>query len=205
MKYDLSGKWPVSGGDRAVSSVVGVVLVVAVTVLLAATVAVFAFDVSEPVSEPAPQVAFGMSTETVTFFEGGRGRTATVAVLTYRNGKPLDTDDLRVRVNGQRAWNVTGLKGSRGQTVDPLPGGTTLEVGSSFRVVLWENRYDGYPVGSDDLEIIRSGGCGFVFYDVDASDDCAMAKDGLSRGDTIQVVYESPDSGATTVISSHTV
>lgn len=205
MGNDLSGTRTVLGGDRAVSSVIGVVLAVAITVLVATTVAVFALDMDGQVSEPAPEAAFDVTTEQETFFDGGRTYTATVAVVTYQAGEQLDAANLQVRVNGERAWNVTGFGGTYGRTVDPLAGVGTLEVGSAFRVVLWENEYDGYPVESDDLDIRHSGGCDVVFIDTDASDDCAMANDEVSRGDTIQIVYESPDSDSTTVISSVTI
>ena len=108
-------------------------------------------------------------------------------------------------MNGQRAWDAVGFEKTNGETVSPFAGVENVTSGTTFRVVLWENRYGGYPVGDGDLEIYRSGGCGVVFSDVTASNNCALARDELGEGDTVRVIYEGPNFGMTAVLYEYTV
>lgn len=194
-----------SNQNRGVSSVIGVVLMVAAVVVLAATVGVYVFGMTGQIGEPAPSATFDTTIQTVTVFDGGRIHTAMAVVVHHEGGEAIDADNLRVTVNGERAWDVGGFGGTRGATLDPLADVGTVEAGKSFRVVLWENKYGGYPVADGNLDVRFSGGCGTVFIDLDASDDCAMANDELAEGDTVRVVYESSGWGMTSVVYEETI
>lgn len=213
MKPNASLGESVSSGNRAVSPVVGVVVMVAVTVVLAAVVGVFAFDTGGRVGDPAPVAAFEVSTETVTFSDntddGGGAYTTTVATITHRSGQSIDAEDLRVTVNGRRAWDVAGLEVREtrpatrdGRTVDPLAGVESVSVGSQLRVVLWENSYDGYPT---DVAIANSGGCDRAISPVGASDCVLKGNDEVGAGDTIRLIYDPPNAGTGTVLFSETL
>jgi FlaG/FlaF family flagellin (archaellin) len=195
----------VSKENRAVSPVLGVVLVAAIAVVLATTVGAFALGVTDQLAEPAPEVTFEATTETATFHDGGRLHTATTVLITHRNGRGIDPDDLRVTVNGRPAWDAVGFEKTNGETVSPLAGVANVSSGTTFRVVLWENGDGGYPVGDGDLEIYRSGGCGVVFSDVTASNNCALARDELDGGDTVRVIYEGSTFGTTAILYEYTV
>jgi len=60
-----------SNENRAVSPVLGVVLVAAIAVVLATTVGAFALGMTGQLGQPAPEVTFEATTETATFHDGG--------------------------------------------------------------------------------------------------------------------------------------
>lgn len=72
-------------GDRAVSPVIGVILMVAITVILAAVVGTFVLGLSDQVNETAPQASFS--------FEGEGGQTVTIT----HDGGDVIQDDLTVK------------------------------------------------------------------------------------------------------------
>ncbi|MFC6837181.1 type IV pilin [Halomarina ordinaria] len=75
--------------DRAVSPVVAVVCLLAVTVAAAATVGVFAQGLADsPTAAPAPTAALSLAVDA----EDDE------LALTHRSGDPIDPDDLRLRV-----------------------------------------------------------------------------------------------------------
>jgi len=77
--------------ERGVSPVVGVILMIAITVLLASVIGTFVLGFGDGLREGTPQVAFAV-TET----------DADTDAVTVRKtgGEPLESDDLRVVVNG---------------------------------------------------------------------------------------------------------
>ncbi len=96
--------------DDAVSPVIGVILMVAITVILAAVIATFVLGLGEQVSETAPQASFTFdynegSTATDSFSNsGGDG----ILNITHAGGDTLVADRL----------SVSGATGSGGNWVD---------------------------------------------------------------------------------------
>ena len=85
--------------ERAVSPVIGVILMVAITVILAAVIATFVLGLGEQVGSSAPQATFQFTQENVTYSDvGGHTYAATQVVITHQGGASLDVRDLRVRV-----------------------------------------------------------------------------------------------------------
>lgn len=83
--------------DSAVSPVVGVILMVAITVLLAATVATFFLDLgSAGLGESAPQAAFT--------FDYDAGSPDSLAIE-HRSGDPVRAGDLYIAVGGASTAN----------------------------------------------------------------------------------------------------
>lgn len=109
------------GGDRAVSSVVGVVLLVAVTVLLAAITGVFVFDIGSGLSESPPQIALTVEDASEDLvFEGpsqnGDLSQQRVLTISHDGGQRIDTDRLRIVLrNDSRKIAVWDT----GENVDP--------------------------------------------------------------------------------------
>ena len=86
---------PSAGTTRAVSPVIGVVLMIAVTVVLAGTVATFFVGADPGLRQPAPQVAQA-SADLDRQGEGVSGGTVTI---THQGGDPVTVADIRVVVD----------------------------------------------------------------------------------------------------------
>lgn len=78
---------------RAVSPVIGVVLLVGVTLILTAAVAVFVFDTTSILSDPTPQVS---STDTA--FDTSGGQTDQTVRITHQAGDPVPVSELELIV-----------------------------------------------------------------------------------------------------------
>lgn len=78
--------------NRGVSPVIGVILMVAITVILAAIIGVFVFDFGSSVSESPPQAQFSM-------IDGETDE----KVLTHEGGDTIDKNRISVLVDGEPA------------------------------------------------------------------------------------------------------
>ncbi len=76
---------------KAVSPVIGVILMVAITVILAAVIGAFVLDLGSSASESAPQAQFSID------YDG------TDAIITHEGGDNVDTDSVFVTVDGSEA------------------------------------------------------------------------------------------------------
>lgn len=83
--------------DNAVSPVIGVILMVAITVILAAVISVFVLDLGEGLQGSNSQVNLGFEYNSTT----------DQVTITHRGGSTLEADQISVVVNGQNA-NYTG-------------------------------------------------------------------------------------------------
>jgi flagellin-like protein len=94
------------GGERGVSSVIGVILMVAVTVILAAAVGAFALQFAGTNQEPAPQVANADAEFLVT----GGGTDQTVRI-THRGGDTIEVSNLAIVVSFSDSTKQSRLVG----------------------------------------------------------------------------------------------
>jgi flagellin-like protein len=76
--------------DDAVSPVIGVILMVAITVILAAVIATFVLGLGEQVSDTAPQASFDFETDA----------TAGDITITHAGGATIDRENLKVLDDG---------------------------------------------------------------------------------------------------------
>jgi len=109
--------------DRAVSPVIGVILMVAITVILAAVIGAFVLGLGNDVSETVPNAQFDVE------FDGSD------AVITHEGGDNVDNDSISVQVDGSSS-SVTQF------TEDTISAGTqvTVDVSSASTVsIVWEN------------------------------------------------------------------
>jgi flagellin-like protein len=88
--------------DRAVSPVIGVILMVAITVILAAVIGTFVLGLGDQVSESAPQAQFTFD------FDQGTGH----LTITHDGGDSIPSDEINVTGGGNdirwdHATNVT--------------------------------------------------------------------------------------------------
>jgi len=87
--------------DRAVSPVIGVILMVAITVILAAVIGAFVLEIGQNTGNTAPSVSLSMSDATGTYDaeDGTNGDDA--FVLTHDNGEELALTDLRIVIRDE--------------------------------------------------------------------------------------------------------
>ena len=78
------------GDDRAVSPVIGVILMVAITVILAAVIGTFVLGLSDQVGSDTPRASFGFDWDS---------DTSTVTV-THESGDSIATSNLKVTESG---------------------------------------------------------------------------------------------------------
>ena len=83
--------------DRAVSPVIGVILMVAITVILAAVIGTFVLGLGDQLGDTAPQASF-------TIDENGTDNIS----ITKTGGQPIDGADLALSVGGERVNESIG-------------------------------------------------------------------------------------------------
>jgi flagellin-like protein len=95
--------------DDAVSPVIGVILMVAITVILAAVIATFVLGLGEQVSETAPQASF-----TFDYEPDGSGSQGDLTI-THAGGESIEASQLNVRgstASGTSSETWSGIAGS---------------------------------------------------------------------------------------------
>ena len=114
-----------SEDPRAVGSVLGALIMVAVTVLVAATLGAFVLTPGGSGPSNAPDATFEY-----TFADGGNGYgdSGDRIRITYVDGRPLDATSLRVVVDGER--------------VDGVPGNWTREIGTGESITITDDETD---------------------------------------------------------------
>jgi flagellin-like protein len=79
--------------DRAVSPVIGVILMVAITVILAAVIGTFVLGLGDQVDENAPQASFSFEFSSTGGFDGGSDDYVN---LTHEGGDTLDNSTISI-------------------------------------------------------------------------------------------------------------
>ncbi|WP_135851291.1 type IV pilin [Halorussus salinus] len=98
--------------DGAVSPVIGVILMVAITVILAAVIGTFVLGLGDRVSQASPNAQFS-------FNYGTTGATNGDYVnITHDGGDGVNTDQLTVQIASNLAWNGTNGYAADGDFVD---------------------------------------------------------------------------------------
>lgn len=85
----------IASDDRAVSPVIGVILMVAVTVILAATIGAFVLNFGQGLQTNAPQSSF-----TFEYADDGAGTDNDELTVTYESGEQIDAVALDAAVSG---------------------------------------------------------------------------------------------------------
>jgi flagellin-like protein len=192
--------------ERGVSPVIAVILMVAITVILASVVGTFVLDMTNSLSDAPPQAVFeAEQNDRATYNDpvgsSRRLTTFTMVNLTYTGGEEVSTENIRVTVNGDNAYDILETTDTESRTLwdASLPFGQegTLDPGDTAGVAVAINSdiprnkvvadYSGWDViytgGTTDLHIWPHDR-GFI----DDSD-----WEPISTGDTIRIVYESTD------------
>jgi len=130
-----------SDDSRAVSPVIGVILMVAITVILAAVIGTFVLGLGDSV-ESAPQASFNFD------FDSSNDN----VTLTHRGGDNINTNNTEVRINGTAVDETNVDLGGSSQTFANATDGT-LRAGGT--VELTDN--SGFQKG-DEISIVTVGG-----------------------------------------------
>jgi flagellin-like protein len=118
--------------DEAVSSVIGVVLMVAVTIVLAASIGVFVLGIGTGLTDPTPQATLSMSSSV-----GGTAGADYVNVSS-EGGESFAAEDTYLTVAGTKAWE-----------------GGSGAVGANYRV--GASKWDGDVEAGSRLDIVEDG------------------------------------------------
>ena len=98
--------------DRAVSPVIGVILMVAITVILAAVIGTFVLGLGDQIGDSAPQASFSTS-EVVEDTDDGVNFT-----IEKTGGQDLDTELLVLSVEGDRNESIGEGPWQTGQSIE---------------------------------------------------------------------------------------
>jgi flagellin-like protein len=137
--------------DRAVSPVIGVILMVAITVILAAVIGTFVLGLGDQVSDNAPQASFSFDFESNggNGFNGETGATGDFANITHEGGETLESGNIDVEGDGSTTLSEETSFSSTISAGDTASY-TGVESGETIRVV-WTN-----PNGGSTNTIARS-------------------------------------------------
>jgi len=136
--------------DRAVSPVIGVILMVAITVILAAVIGTFVLGLGDQVSESAPQASFSFdfsSNDADDTFDGEVDDNVTV---THEGGETLEASNIGIEGDNSTGGDLSGPGFS-----DTISSGSSAEYehvnsGETIRVI-WTN-----PAGGSTNTIARA-------------------------------------------------
>jgi flagellin-like protein len=98
-----------SDDERAVSPVIGVILMVAITVILAAVIGTFVLGLGDQVQETAPTAQYDASTYDYTY----SSNTYTGLTITHESGDALQEANIEVTVDGDPAHSAVASVGEK--------------------------------------------------------------------------------------------
>ena len=125
--------------DDAVSPVIGVILMVAITVILAAVIATFVLGLGEQVSQTSPNTSFSFdyNNESASSVDIGATSGDAYVNVTHAGGPNIDADQLAIAGDQTGDWTDGSLSSS-----DEVSAGDEVSVGVNYgdRIsVIWEN------------------------------------------------------------------
>jgi flagellin-like protein len=107
--------------DRAVSPVIGVILMVAITVILAAVIGTFVLGLGDQLGDTAPQASFDVDEVTL----NGTAPSDVNIDITKTGGQDIDPSQITISIDGTRSGTVA----SNSSLTNPWQSGTTGTVG----------------------------------------------------------------------------
>ncbi|MFB6136620.1 MAG: type IV pilin [Halobacteriaceae archaeon] len=147
--------------DSAVSPVIGVILMVAITVILAAVIGTFVLGLGDRVSQAQPNTNFGFSYDNV----GSGTATDDKITIEHKGGNKLAADSLTVTANGYTVYNAGSLVADAS---DATVGNTDINTGAT-------NEWTGDSITAGATLVIEEAGGDDVF----------------DNGDKVQVIWSS--------------
>jgi flagellin-like protein len=213
--------------NRAVSPVIGVILMVAITVILAAVIGAFVLEIGDQ-QETAPNTSFDSEQRMEMFDDWGGGPLTSInttrVFLSHAGGDVLDVGQVTVKVEGNASsWGIksnTLGKGAGGDPAEPVPDitptlGTNEPVefssGEEWNIVGYnnqslspENAARVYNEKSSDYKLIyRSPPGATLTYNNGGWKTQHL--DPLETGDNVRVVWAASSGGKTQTLFKYTV
>jgi flagellin-like protein len=136
MKLTSALKDFVSGEERAVSPVIGVILMVAITVILAAVIGTFVLGLGDQLGNNAPQATFSVSDDSDPYDGGTNG--VDVVNIDHNGGDTLQGQNIRIILRtgeGDRITEVTDISVNSDLGAGEL-GSTYAQVGTGDRITV---------------------------------------------------------------------
>ncbi|AUG48507.1 type IV pilin [Haloarcula taiwanensis] len=127
----------VDGRNRAVSPVIGVVILVGIVAILAATVGVFALGFNEQQPTQAPQVAIVADYNERTTVNGE------YLNLSFKSGDTVYRDNLTVVVSGARSTGGSDVT----LDSDPIQAQASTRITSGTEITIHQEQFSGIPSG----------------------------------------------------------
>ncbi len=121
--------------DEAVSPTIGIVLMVAVTVILAAVIGAFVLGMGDYLAPPTPNTQLSASQTTENIAQG-----EIVVAISHRAGNNLDAENVRVTVNGQQAYEFKGAYGANEEIQPVWSDVDRISAGSSSAIVAYSDQ-----------------------------------------------------------------
>lgn len=161
MKHNFN----LSGEKRGVSPVIGVILMVAITVILAAVIGTFVLGLGDSI-ESSPQASWNI--ESVNLNDGDG--TNDGVKITHQGGATIDQSDLKVSIGGSDAydsdnggtqadWNAPtndwGTDTSAGDVLELNENENAIVSGDTTVRIIWESP------NSDETQILRQASFNF--------------------------------------------
>lgn len=193
---------------RAASSVIGTVLIVALVVILSASVGTFVVGFGDEVEESPPKASFSMNQSTeVISADGSNYATYSTVTVTHEGGDSIDKENIRLTVNGEQAWGVELAN----------PGASTPEDADDEVVPLWSGSGAVDSGSSVTVAVVNetasSGDKFWVYnnsgytepYPLVLETDNPTYSMHLEPGDTVQVIWEAESDDSTATLATYTV
>ena len=158
--------------DDAVSPVIGVILMVAITVILAAVIGTFVLGLGDQVSDSAPQANFNYQ------FQNGSAVT-----ITHDGGNAIDDNRLSVLVAGTSVYEGDGTTSGNFQDTSVCADNNFGDSGTDS-VDNWGGSSTDDVTAGSTVRLVDSDG---------TTGDCS--------GEEIRVVWSSPSSGDTNTLA----
>jgi flagellin-like protein len=128
--------------DDAVSPVIGVILMVAITVILAAVIATFVLGLGEQINDSAPNASFTFDYDEDASSGDISGPSTVSGVLTVTHSGGPNIDAGQLSISGDNGQSGDWTDGSDVSSSDDVSAGdsVTVEVNNGDRIsVVWEN------------------------------------------------------------------
>lgn len=170
-----------SEDERAVSPVIGVILMIAITVIMAAVIATLVFDLGDGLGDTAPTTSVGTSTNSDWEPDDGP---EDLVYLTHESGDTMDMDEIAVVIRDDDGAETARLnEGNEWKTDDD---DAWLEIGG--------NSAAGNEIDGD--ETFGAGATIDVYVDAEGEGDPI---DGAGDDHEVQLIHEPSDHTVTTL------
>ena len=118
--------------DNAVSPVIGVILMVAITVILAAVIATFVLGLGDNLSNTAPQASFGTDYDANPSFGSADGN----LTVTHDGGDTIKAAELFLRGSSVNSFNTTGNWSALGYSPGGIAPTDDISAGTSVTIAV---------------------------------------------------------------------